>query len=209
MSSQSRRQPPRLDRRGPIRNPKTKITIVCEGKVTEPQYFVELARHYSSLLAVNLIIERGAGVPLSILKKARELIGSPADDFGLSDQVWAVFDRDEHPQVDRAIDEAHAAGIFVAFSNPCFELWLVLHYRDYDAPVRRDQIQRLLRSLMPGYNPRSSKRISFPDICDAVEVAERRAEAMDLRRTRERNVRGNPCSTAYKLTREIRKHGRK
>jgi RloB-like protein len=209
MSRRSHRQPPPLTRRGPRRDPKVKITIVCEGKITEPQYFSELARYCGSLVSVNLIIERGAGVPLSILKKARELLGNPADDFGQSDQVWAVFDRDEHPEVDRAIDEAHAAGISVAHSNPCFELWLVLHFRDYDAPVGRREIQRLLRSLMPGYDPRRSKQIAFSEICDQVEFAERRAEAMDLRRARERNARGNPCSSAYKLTREIRKHGRK
>jgi len=132
----------------------------------------------------------------------------PEDDFGRNDQVWAVFDRDEHPEVARAINEATAAGISVGYSNPCFELWLVLHYRDHDAPVRRDQIQRVLRSLMPGYNPRGSKEITFAEICDAVEAAETRAEAMDVRRVRERNLRGNPSSTVYKLTREIRKHGK-
>jgi hypothetical protein len=209
MGRRSHRQPPRLVRRGPIKNPKIKITLVCEGKVTEPEYFSELARYCGSLLSVSLVIERGAGVPQSILEKARELIGNPADDFGQSDQVWAVFDRDEHPKVDRAIDEAHAAGIYVAYSNPCFELWVVLHFRDYDAPVSRRDIQRVLRSLMPGYDPRRSKKITFSEIEDEVEAAERRAEAMDLRRARERSSRGNPCSSVYKLTREIRKHGRK
>ncbi|MBR0984666.1 RloB domain-containing protein [Bradyrhizobium liaoningense] len=167
-----------------------------------------VARHYRSLVAIDLIIEKGAGVPLSILRRAREILANRDHDFGQNDQVWAVFDRDDHPEVARAISEAIASGIRVGFSNPCFELWLVLHYRDFDAPVTRTQIQRVLRDLMPKYNPRRSKEISFSEICDAVESAEARAEAMDRRRVHERNERGNPCSTIYKLTREIRRHGK-
>lgn len=209
MSRRSRHLPPSLGRRAASRDPKIKITLVCEGRETEPQYFSELARHFGSLLSINLVIERGAGVPLSILRKARELLGDPADDFGKSDQVWAVFDRDEHPRVSEAINSAQAAGISVAFSNPCFELWLVLHYRDFDAPTKGAQIQRLLKSLMPGYDPRGKKHVAFSDICDCVELAERRAESMETRREQERNSNGNPCSTVYKLSREIRRHGKK
>jgi RloB-like protein len=208
MGRRARQPPARLRRRKPIRNPRAKIIIVCEGKVTEPQYFYELARHYNSLISMNLIIREAAGVPLSILRKARELVRHPEDDFGQNDQVWVVFDRDDHPEIARAINEAGEAGVSVGYSNPCFELWLVLHYRDYDAPVRRDQIQRLLRSLMPKYDPRGSKEIAFAEICDAVEVAESRAERMGVRRVEERNLLGNPCSTIYKLTKEIRKHGK-
>jgi hypothetical protein len=208
MGGRPRQPPVDLRRRGPQRNPKAEIVVVCEGKVTEPQYLVELARHYRSLISMDLIIEKGAGVPLSILKRAREMLHRRDGDFGKNDQVWAVFDRDDHPEVTRAINEAVASGISVGFSNPCFELWLVLHYRDHDAPVSRRQIQRVLRSLMPKYNPRGSKEISFAQICDAVEIAEARAEAMDIRRAKERDARGNPCSTIYKLTREIRKHGK-
>jgi hypothetical protein len=208
MGVRSRQPPADLRRRAPRRNPKTKIIIVCEGKVTEPQYLSELARHCGALVSIDLIIKGGMGVPLSILQRAREVLVQRDDEFGQNDQVWAVFDRDEHPEVARAIHESIAAGISVGFSNPCFELWLVLHYRDFDAPVSRGEIQRTLRGLMPKYNPRGPKEIAFADICDAVETAEARAEAMEARRTNERNERGNPCSTVYKLTREIRKHGR-
>jgi hypothetical protein len=208
MGRRSRQPPQYLRRRGAQRNPKAKITVVCEGKVTEPQYLSELAKHSGALVAMNLIIKQAAGVPLSILRKAREILLNRDDDFGQNDQVWAVFDRDDHPGVSMAINEAVAAGISVGFSNPCFELWLVLHYRDYDAPASRGQIQRVLKSLMPKYNPRGSKEIAFDEICDAIERAEARAEAMNARRANERNERGNPCSTVYKLTREIRKHGR-
>lgn len=208
MGGRPRQPPARLDRRKPKKNPRAKITVVCEGKITEPQYLNELARYYGCLISLDLVIRGAAGVPLSILRKARELIRYPEEEFGQNDQVWAVFDCDDHPEVARVIREAGEAGVSIGYSNPCFELWLVLHYRDFDAPARRDQIQRALRSLMPSYNPRGSKEISFAEICDGVELAERRAEQMDKRRAQERNSRGNPSSTVYELTREIRKHGK-
>jgi hypothetical protein len=37
-------------------------------------------------------------------------------------QVWCVFDRDEHSKIHEAFDRAKAHGIEIVFSNPCFEL---------------------------------------------------------------------------------------
>src|SRR5690606_28879816 len=36
-----------------------------------------------------------------------------------------VLSEDEHPYLNQALDEARTAGIEVALSNPCFELWLL------------------------------------------------------------------------------------
>lgn len=207
MGGRPRRQPPRLGRRAPTKDPKTKIYIVCEGELTEPQYFAMLARQCSALIRIDLVFQEGAGVPVSILNKAREIIKRPKDEFSYRDQVWAVFDRDEHLGVDQVISEA-AAGILVAYSNPCFELWLILHFPDHDRPDGRHELQRILRSLMPGYDPRKSKQVTFGAVCDGVEDAETRAEAMERRRIEENVPNGNPCSTVYKLTRVIRAHGR-
>jgi hypothetical protein len=133
----------------------------------------------------------------------------PRDSFQEKDQIWAVFDRDTHPKVAETIKRADAAGILVAYSNPCFELWLVLHYRNHDAPESHRNMQKILRGLMPGYNPNGSKKVAFDQICNSVELAESRAEALEKRRRTERNSAGNPSTTVYKLTREIRKHGKK
>ena len=45
------------------------------------------------------------------------------DSFEENDQVWAVFDRDEHPRFDEAIALCDGHGVLVGRSNPCFELW--------------------------------------------------------------------------------------
>ncbi|HTS40843.1 MAG TPA: RloB family protein [Xanthobacteraceae bacterium] len=211
MSKRKHPYPPLLNRRAASRNAKIKITVICEGKVTEPEYLLSLAQHCGALLEIMLIVERGAGVPITVVRKAIELKSQlrTGNSFEENDKIWVAFDRDEHPNILRALNEAEAAGVFVAYSNPCFELWLVLHYRDHDAPATRREIQRALRNLMPGYDPNRSKQVMFDQICDAVEQAENRAETLERRRQAERSPRGNPSTTVFKLTREIRRHGKK
>lgn len=207
-----RPQPPQLRRKIGRRPPKIRITIVCEGRLTEPSYFSDLARHCGALVAIDLVLERGAGVPLSVVDKAIELLapkGGAGDSFEERDQVWAVFDRDVHPRFMEAVNKAEAAGISVAYSNPCFELWLVLHYRDNDGPATRHGIQKVLRSLMTGYDPKNAKVAVFSQISHCVREAEARAENLERRRHAERDPKGNPSTTVFKLTREIQKHGKK
>jgi hypothetical protein len=63
------------------------------------------------------------------------------------DEIWCVFDRDEHPFVDEAIELATRNGIGVAFSNPCFELWFVLHARDLRRHTDRHKVQAMSAKL--------------------------------------------------------------
>ena len=41
---------------------------------------------------------------------------------------WIVFDRDEVIDFDQIIKEAEKNGIHVAWSNPCFEIWMHAYY---------------------------------------------------------------------------------
>ncbi|OMI40393.1 hypothetical protein SPAR_06010 [Streptomyces sparsogenes DSM 40356] len=49
--------------------------------------------------------------------------------------VWCLFDRDDHQGVQRAAGMAQKAGVEIAYSHPCFELWRLLHYQDYTTPL--------------------------------------------------------------------------
>ncbi|GAA1995308.1 RloB family protein [Nocardiopsis rhodophaea] len=46
-------------------------------------------------------------------------------------EVWCIFDRDQHEGVDKAIVDALKADVKVAFSHPCFELWRLLHHKNF------------------------------------------------------------------------------
>jgi hypothetical protein len=186
--------------------------VVCEGKLTEPEYLKKLARHCGALIAIELIVEEAAGVPMSVVDRAIQLLRQKRrekmDSFSKHDQIWAVFDKDQHPRVDEAINKAEMAGILIGYSNPCFELWLVLHYQDWNRPVHRYEIQAELCKLMPTYSPKRSKLVDFNAIKDAVQEAEARAERLEHNRLAEGNSRGNPSTTFFRLTYQIRTHGR-
>ena len=79
------------------------------------------------------------------------------------DEVYCVFDRDEHMTFNTASDEARASGIELARSWPCFEFWLRLHFgfsrRPYEKLGSRSASQHCvdeLIRLLPGYQKGAS-----------------------------------------------------
>ena len=155
----------------------------------------------------------GEGVPYTIAEKAveraRELGLSPRsrrrqDSFEARDQVWAVFDRDEHPRVNEAVELCRVHGIGVGRSDPCFELWLVLHEQDYDRPNDRHAMQAELKALRPEYDLDGAKTPDCDDLMARVDDAERRGEEQLRRRELEDNPFGNPSTTVGRLTGAIR-----
>src|SRR5262249_49643453 len=152
--------------------------------------------------------------PLSIAKRALELARKyhlapegprPLNSFEEGDEVWAVFDRDEHPKVQEAIELCEANGIGIGYSNPCFELWLVLHLEDYDKPDGRKVVQGHLAKLCPEYDPKKGKCPNCKQLIESVEAAEERAKALLKRRQEERNPLGVASTTVGNLTSSIRK----
>lgn len=67
------------------------------------------------------------------------------------DEIWCVFDRDDHEKIDEAINMAKDNGILVAFSNPNFELWFLKHYADQTGYIDRKSVIQKLKRYMPGY----------------------------------------------------------
>ena len=87
-------------------------------------------------------------------------------------------------------------GVEVACSNPCFELWLLLHDRDYDKPNDPKTLKKEVVALR--------KRKTLPQLVAEVEAAEGRAEALSERREEERRPDGNPSTGVGRLTRALR-----
>ncbi len=108
--------------------------------------------------------------------------------------MWAVFDRDAHPDFDAAIALCEAHGVGVARSNPCFELWLILHREDYDRPGNSREMKAEFAAL----------DVACDALAASVENAERRAAEQLDRRSEERAPYGNPSTTVGDLTRALR-----
>ena len=118
-----------------------------------------------------------------------------------------MFDFDEHPNLSQAITEAAQSGIEVAVSNPCFELWLVLHLQDQTAYTTRSAVQRHSARL----NLTSGKQL--PDgaldiLVDAFEIAKQRAKALDQRHQDNGSPpRSNPSTDVWRLVDRLRDAG--
>jgi RloB-like protein len=204
------RQRRSLRRAAPARLPKRKFIIFSEGKNTEPDYFRTLHRHLRGAL-LDLELIDAAGVPFTIAEKACGRAASirrrrgPRSSFEENDQVWAVFDRDEHPKVPEAIERCRVGNVNVAFSDPCFELWLLLHFDNFDRPDDRHQVQAALANVCNGYDPKGSKSADFNNLMPMVREAENRAQLQLARREGEGLPRGRPFTTVFRLTSELRK----
>jgi hypothetical protein len=94
------------------------------------------------------------------------------------DSCWCLFDVEwprHHPNLRQAIDLAQAHGINLAISNPCFELWLVLHHTDHRAFIETDPATKMSQDL----DSRSGKSIEVVDYMPLRHDAVRRARALD------------------------------
>ena len=208
----ARRRLPNLKRRRYRREPKRRFYVVCEGKNTEPTYFNALrATLANALIEVNTVA--GVGVPQTVASTAvalaRDLGLNPESSKELSsfeeqDEVWAVFDRDDHPNFASAVSRCYHAGVGVGRSNPCFEIWLILHETDYDKPDDRKAVQSHLAKLRPEYDKKRGKVPDCADLVARVEAAEARAATQLKRRDDEGAPFGCPSTTVGRLTGAIR-----
>lgn len=110
--------------------------VVTEGARTEPDYLHALeAARVIPVERVKLRVhgpESGASAPRHLVEQAakhREAITPWQTD----DEVWLLFDVDlqsgsnREAQVRETVRDASQRGWNVAVSNPCFELWYLLH----------------------------------------------------------------------------------
>lgn len=143
-----------LKRRVAIRQPRKTLLIFCEGERTEPEYLDALKRQPAihDVAAVDLRVETGHGgsVPKTLVSMAIEARRRAVDEEGEIDEFWCVFDVEwptNHPDLKDAVERARQGGIELAISNPCFELWLILHFQDHARWSDNDEARRLRRQL--------------------------------------------------------------
>lgn len=201
-----------LSRKGANISPLPVLYIFSEGKVTEPDYINSFYRDCCKVRRVALgPIVKAAGVPMTLVEKcvakkaelAREARVDPLEKNSL---IWAVFDVDEHPRLDEALAFAHKNGINCAVSNPCIEVWGLMHLSPYERPSTRHQAQAELAKVMPGYHHDDSPIFPWAICRNNVDIAIKNSTTVMHRRTEEgvHFPRGNPTSSFHDLLIAIR-----
>jgi len=117
-------------------------------------------------------------------------------------EVWCATDVDDIAlsTVEEAARLAEAEGIGFALSHPCIELWLLLHFRDSPGARHRDELGRLLRGFVVGYN----KHIAFECFQGGYAKAVRRARLLERDAEGRGEPRRNPSTGFHRLTESIR-----
>lgn len=182
--------------------------IFCEGEKTEPDYFRALKESLIPNSKLNLKFPYSGAVPYTIATQAVEFksrLQRQVRSFKRHDQVWAVFDRDHHHKFNEAVRLCRNNDVLIGRSNPCFEIWLILHLQDYDALDDNAQdvkshFRKLLRS-----QKKWKKDNYYSELVKYVEDAESRAIDQMKRRRQDNNEYGVPSTTVGHLTVAIRR----
>lgn len=168
------------------------VVVFCEGEASEPDYLSGLRRlpEVRRNAAVDIEIASTQGVPLTLVKAAVER-GRDAE----VDECWCVFDVEwprNHPNLEEAVELARVHGVRLAVSNPCFELWLILHHEDRTASLTTKEAERRSRAL----DGRAGKRIDAASYLPHRQVAAARAASLAERHRRDGTMfpHDNPSS---------------
>lgn len=170
-----------------------RVLIVTEGSKTEPLYLEEI-RAAHQLHSANVEVQPGqlGTAPIQVVRYAQQLFEQGDLQKGIRpksfDQVYAVFDRDNHDSYFNALslaksldcklrnDDRQPVSFNAIASVPSFELWLLLHYEDIQAPIHRDTVMDRLKRHIPGYEKGVGR--TFATTSDQLETAMRRAQAL-------------------------------
>lgn len=174
------------------------IVIASEGKDTERIYFKALAKEYTNPRVHVHILKRSEdeqnnSSPEHVLKQLNDYKGHY--ELESDDELWLVVDRDRWTEamLSRVATECTQDNFMhVALSNPCIELWLLLHL--VDATLLTSEEEQLwmenrrksknadpylkvrLRQEMGSYHESS---YDAKMLIEHVDVAIARAEALD------------------------------
>jgi hypothetical protein len=193
-----------LRRKVAIRRPRKTLAIYCEGERTEPEYFEVLKRlpEVRDVAAVDLRIDTQCGgfAPLTLVRTAVDARTRAKQEEGEIDEFWCVFDVEwpkNHPGLNEAIAIAKANEINLAISNPCFELWLALHFKDHRGWLDNDDARRLRRS----HDGQVDKGVIGNLYMPRREAAAKRAILIDRMHTKNATPfpHNNPSSGVYQI----------
>ncbi len=198
------------DRKKGIKKELDRVIIACEGSVTEKQYFQsifdELVKNHNIAKTSLVIANHSHTDPKGVLADLEKALKKDSE----FEHKWIVIDRDEHESFSDTLDKAESKGIEVAYSNPSFELWFLLHFEDYRTATHRHHLPNSLKKYIPY---RKNSTTIYDDILprqkDAIERAKKLIFDFTLDDRKLNPTIDNPSTTVYKLVEVLNELGGK
>lgn len=206
MSAKDRRQKAKkLGRRTETREVKSTFRIYAEGEATEPEYIDIIKRipAIANSVSIAIRIEEVGATP-------KRLVESACSDKRRSDldidHFWCVFDVENpepHPYLKETLQKARDNNISLAISNPCFEVWLILHHKHFSKHVSTKEAVDIRKSLDETKTKHLDPQVYRPLISLAVQ----RAEQLNQKHKKDGTTfpENNPSSTFCDLVSSLTK----
>lgn len=159
--------------------------VICEGE-TEVCYINLLKTWYKSPVRIVSHIEGTKITPSLVEKRTKELKISQRDKV----HTFLMYDMDVQA-INEKLQKCKAE---MLLSNPCFEIWLLLHAKDQKAAIETDALIKELKKSAPVW--KNYSKSAFTDtqksfLNDNTDLAVARAK--DMREFQ------NPSTGIYKL----------
>jgi hypothetical protein len=139
------------------------IVLAFEGNDTERIYFEELKsseKFDNKLIYLHLLIRPKSdtkSAPNHVFNKLKKEAKDEYN-FNKADELWMMIDRDRWKNIPDIISLCKKQkNMFVAGSNPCFELWLLLHVKNF-SELSDDEKNKLLS------NPKETNKKRYLDV---------------------------------------------
>lgn len=154
----------------PVR-PRKVFLVLCEGE-TEKAYIELLKRYYHLPIVIKTKVS-GAGINERLVKQYVKEISIDKTDIC---RVFYVYDCDVEAVRDKIVKLDGTA----ILSNPCIELWFMLHANDHRSNVSSNTIVKHLQSSHPVWHSYCKGRITSEQACHLLshcaEAAKRAAK---------------------------------
>lgn len=136
-----------IKRRGNFRDKNKIVLIITNGEKTEPIYFENFKKNNRSI-KIEIRKESGSD-PVTLIKFAMRV-----KDAYDTDRIYCVYDVDRSSDelLNRAKNLADKCGMEACVSNPCFEIWYLLHYANSTSMFYSyEDVERKLLDYIPDY----------------------------------------------------------
>jgi hypothetical protein len=170
------------------------VLVICEGE-TEANYVNLLRGWYKSPIKITSCVKGNRITQALVEKCKREL------KISVNDQVdsFLMYDMDV-PNINEKLSKCNAT---LLLSNPCFELWLLLHAKEQKTALSTEAVQKELKrsasvwnNYIKAYYTETQRTFLMEHIDNAIQRAKALKEFQ------------NPSSGVYKLI-EVLKGGSK
>lgn len=200
------------------------ILIACEDENTEPYYFGKYKKLFEEIWPKETLFLAPIGTGRNSLGVVQQAIEERSklktNDQTTIDQTWAVFDKDDLDKSEGNINrfnEAFTLGeqndVQIAYSNECFELWLLLYFEDInkETAIPRAEIYSRLEKAIQKHQPEfvyehgNSNVVKLVSKYGNKEKALQRAEELFNYHKQEKHqaIESNPNTLVYNLVREL------